>query len=164
MERDISMSKFSAGYIREFWNKLTEAQKNTITRDFKLAQQMFELENEKIKLMSTRETMPLPKKPRTCFILYCNANRQDAIKKSEGEESKDITRKLARNWKALPANEKQPYKDMYIQDRNRYYVSTPFLAKSSSSNISHPMYPIQMHSRPLHSLFNCSWKRNISRK
>ena len=123
-ERDERMSEFSTSYIREIWFKLSEVQIEENARSFAAAKTMYEQIKEKEHLLKERAKMDFPKKPRTAFILYCKHNRKDVIKRCRGKEvdSKQITKKLANEWKTLSEGEKESYRILYREERTRYIV------------------------------------------
>ncbi len=64
----------------------------------------------------------LPKKPRTCFILFCKENRPIVKTRMINAQSSDHTKELGRMWKSMSEEGKKKYKDMYEQDLARYKV------------------------------------------
>lgn len=76
------------------------------------------LPSRRVRKTSEKSTTPLPKRPRSAYILFCKANRESATaaNKTLGEVSKE----LSRRWAELDPTSKKEYNDMAVQDKLRY--------------------------------------------
>lgn len=72
-----------------------------------------------------------PKRSRSAYIIFCNANRSKVQKSNPELGAKDITRKLAEMWKALPEKKRGPFDKEAAQDKVRYEKEMAEYNKSS---------------------------------
>ena len=63
------------------------------------------------KEISKKVKQDKPTRPLSCYILYCNEIRARVKSENPTDDSKDITRKLALEWKKLTDDEKLKYKN-----------------------------------------------------
>jgi hypothetical protein len=61
-----------------------------------------------------------PKRSRSAYIIFCNENRSSVQTSNPDLGAKDITRKLATMWKALPDKKRVPYDKKAAADKVRY--------------------------------------------
>ena len=61
-----------------------------------------------------------PKRSRSAYIIFCNANRSKVQKANPELGAKDITRKLAEMWKALNDKKREPFDKEAAADKVRY--------------------------------------------
>jgi hypothetical protein len=61
-----------------------------------------------------------PKRSRSAYIIFCNENRSNVQTDNPDLGAKDITRKLASMWKALPEKKRVPYNKKAAADKVRY--------------------------------------------
>jgi hypothetical protein len=63
-------------------------------------------------------TQNLPKRPRSAYIFFCNANRADVSK--EFDTLGEISKELARRWANLDPDSKKEFDDISTEDKKRY--------------------------------------------
>lgn len=61
-----------------------------------------------------------PKRSRSAYIIFCNANRSKVQKDNPELGAKDITRKLAEMWKSLSDKKRAPFDKKAAADKLRY--------------------------------------------
>ena len=90
-----------------------------------------------------------PKKPRTAYTFFCRENRAQVVESmkkelgSESVKSTDVVRSLAGKWKELKfrcekgdensLNEMKEYKEMSLEDANRYGRENAAFEKGETS-------------------------------
>lgn len=57
---------------------------------------------------------------KTAWIFYCNKNRSKVLAANPQLSFGDVCKELAPQWKAMSAEEKQPYIDLHLQDKKRF--------------------------------------------
>ncbi|XP_015202549.1 transcription factor A, mitochondrial [Lepisosteus oculatus] len=72
-----------------------------------------------IRCFSTSSERP-PKRPLTGYIRYIRQQRPVFIKQYPDVKNVDITRKIAQEWKALSSEEKRPFQEAAVADREQY--------------------------------------------
>ena len=61
-----------------------------------------------------------PKRPKTSYIIFCGAKRDEIKKKNPDMKGKEILSKLGEMWKALNDKQKKKYVDEANKDKERY--------------------------------------------
>ena len=61
-----------------------------------------------------------PKKPLTGYFCFMNANRQQVKDNNPDDKVGDIAKKLGTMWKSMGEEEKKPYLEMSVKDKERY--------------------------------------------
>ena len=61
-----------------------------------------------------------PKKPLTTYMLFCNDNRSDVMKKNEGKSMGEISKILGEMWKKVSDSDKKKYQETNEKDKERY--------------------------------------------
>jgi len=61
-----------------------------------------------------------PKRPKSSYIIFCGAKRDEIKKKNPDIKAKDILSKLGEMWKALNDKQKKKYVDEANKDKERY--------------------------------------------
>lgn len=61
-----------------------------------------------------------PKRSRSAYIIFCNANRSKVQKDNPDLGAKDITRRLAEMWKGLSEKKRAPFDKEAAADKVRY--------------------------------------------
>ena len=67
-----------------------------------------------------RKDPKAPKKPLTGYLHFCQERRSKLSEKYPDMKMTELSSKLGKLWKSLPANKRKPYEDMYAKDRDRY--------------------------------------------
>ncbi|KAK8815639.1 hypothetical protein WA538_004764 [Blastocystis sp. DL] len=65
-------------------------------------------------------TPALPKKARSAYIFYCLKHRSRIQGQNESISPVEVSRRLGAEWNALSPEEREPYKKMEAEDRQRY--------------------------------------------
>ena len=78
---------------------------------------------EKVRIKKLRDPRK-PKRSKSSYLFFCNKNRSEIIKKLKKENSKfkigDVQRILGSMWKELSEEEKQPYVNQSLEDKEVY--------------------------------------------
>ena len=66
-----------------------------------------------------------PKRPTSAYLYFCEAARPKLMKKMKGKKHKkvnlgDIAKQLGAMWKGLSENDKKPYVEKSLVDKERY--------------------------------------------
>ena len=67
-----------------------------------------------------RKDPKAPKKPLTGYLHFCQERRSKLSEKYPDMKMTELSSKLGKLWKSLPANKRKPYEEMYAKDRDRY--------------------------------------------
>ena len=85
-----------------------------------------------------------PKRPKSSYIIFCGAKRDEIKKKNPNMKATEITSKLGEMWKTLNDKQKQKYideankeKERYQEEMNDYVPSEGFEKKDKKKNIIH---------------------------
>ena len=78
-------------------------------------------EGEKTKKPRAKKPKDAPKNPRSAYMFYCEKNRESLKKKNSELKGKEITTKLADEWKKIKDTKKaDKYKKMAEEDKQRH--------------------------------------------
>ena len=72
---------------------------------------------EKIKLKSRRSIL---RGPKSGWIYFCNMNRQKILKENIGISFGGMCKILGQQWQKMSPSDKQPYRNMSLNDKKRY--------------------------------------------
>ena len=66
-----------------------------------------------------------PKRPTSAYLYFCEEARPKIMKKMKGKKNKkvnlgDIAKQLGSMWKSLSENDKKPYVEKSLVDKERY--------------------------------------------
>lgn len=78
---------------------------------------------EKVKIKKLKDPNK-PKRSKSCYLFFCDENRNDVIKKLKKKDSKfkigEVQRILGSMWKKLSEEEKQPFMDKSLKEKEIY--------------------------------------------
>ncbi len=69
-------------------------------------------------MSATTETVMKKLRPLSSYVHFCNAKREEVYQSFPDLTSKEVMKMLGKLWKELTDEEKQPYKDMYENDKH----------------------------------------------
>lgn len=130
--------------LGRLWNELSEEEKKPYVEQAEIAKAAYEVEKKKwqeetkqLRKSRGKKASPSgPKRPRSAYIFFCNAERAEVSKKFD--KLGDISKELGRLWNNLDNDSKAQYETMAAEDKLRYSkeleeLSLPSSASSSSS-------------------------------
>ncbi|KAK8805387.1 hypothetical protein WA158_002043 [Blastocystis sp. Blastoise] len=75
-----------------------------------------------------------PKKPRSAYIYYCQEHRDRVRGEHPGMAPTDISKVLGNEWNALGIDDKQKYRVLEIEDRERYKMEMDDMGLHNNAN------------------------------
>lgn len=61
-----------------------------------------------------------PKRGLTAFMFFCNEKRPEVVEKNPGLKFGEVGKKLGEMWRNLSDDNKEPYKQKAMKDKERY--------------------------------------------
>lgn len=103
---------------------------NKYIKDDKLIQQLIknceldklveELAKVKITKKRAKKDKNSPKHPLNAYMFYCNEVRVKIKQENEGMDAKNITKVIAKKWNSMDEDQKKPYVQMSLKDKERF--------------------------------------------